>query len=264
LLSADFFTIILAVLTPIFAATTLYLAIKRYRESSKRKRYTGEGLLSIQSVTKKLEQARDRLNHLVQMDSDVDASSDIDFLVSEILRAHFDLKSDKLTVHFRISSIDGEGNEELQYGPNANRVGEMLRKKEIRGFSTDAEIEGITDRSVSSPSLSELVWTHRELLEVTTEIDHFKEMYEALDPNIVKNLQEIADSLCDITEKCAQNKDIELDLGTFRTSNDLTEHISNELLGIQELKNSVSQLDNLITAIRNVRKELFTISFMQS
>jgi hypothetical protein len=264
LLGLDPFTTILAVLTPIFAASTLYLAVKRYRESSKKKRYTSEALLSIQSVTKRLEMARDRLNSVIQMDFEVDASSDIDFLVSEILRAHFDLKSDKLTVHFRITSLHGEADEDLPYAPNATRMREMLMKKEIRGVSTDTDIEGVTDRSTNSPTLSELVWTHRDLLEVKDEIDHFKEMYEALDPDIVKNVQEIGDSLCDITEQCVQNKDIELDFGTLHTSKDLTEHISNELLGIQELKNNAPKIENLITAIRNVRKELFTLSFMQS
>lgn len=261
---SDSFTLVLALLTPIFAASTLYLGIKHYRESSKKKQYMSEALLSIQSVTKKLQWIREKIQGLIEMDRELDATNDLDVLVDDILRAHLDLKSDKLTVHFRISEIEVEKREEpLPYEPNASRINEMLSKGEIRYFHTDTQIEGFDRRVSNSPDLRELVNMHRELLGAINEINRFKETYEALGPDLVRLAQEAANSLRDIIGDCARNKEVRIDVGTLDSSEELSVNLFEELLSIKKLEKEASQIERLMIAIQNVRRELFRISYLQ-
>lgn len=239
------------------------MGISRYRESSRKKRYMGEVLLSIQSIIEKLGKIDETIRDLSTINDRSDADMDLRVIEEDILRAHFDLKLDNFTIRFRVLDIMDQKRGKQPYGTNADRIGEMLDRQEIFAFVTDTSIEGVERVAGNSPDLRELLWIHAYLLEIIGGIERFKEAYEALGPELLELVRATADSLRGIITNCARDKEIQLDLVALGNSEALHSYLFEEFFSIKRLKSEASQVQKMTTTIQDLRKELFRISYLQ-
>jgi hypothetical protein len=260
---SDQLTIIFGLLALVLGVSTFYLAIRSYHESSRKKRYMGEVLLSIQSIMTRLQSIDEVIRTLSTINDDSDADMDLSEIEDDIMRAHFDLKSDNFTLHFRVLEIIPEKGANQPYDTNVGRIGEMLNRREIRSFNTKTDIEGATRTAGNSPTFHELLWMHIYLLEIMAEVERFKEAYESLGPDLIELVRATAETFRDMITDCARDRDVQVDLVSLGNSEALHAYLFEEFLSIKKIKAQAPQIQKITETIQNVRKELFRISYLQ-
>jgi hypothetical protein len=264
------------VVPTLIALGSLIYAIKQrniVKKEISKKRYLENALSNLKEAIGYLE--RIKMPNL-STDSDLkeevgeDNSNNLNVLISEILKASFELKKTKfkLTVSYELTD----------YGKNAKLYSEKDVRK-IRDFGelsheylidliksggmfyieTDTDIPDYQREIVNEIDFNDFKFSLEFIWKAINILSKYEEVYNSISPDSVKNAKRLVEEISsEILQVISTPKEISVDLSKFSKTKEIARYLFENSLNYSPIAHKISEgVSSLVSNLTEVRRQLF-------
>ena len=199
-----------------------------------------------------------------------DNSNNLNVLISEILKASFELKKTKfkLTVSYELTNFGKNGKfysekdvrkirdfSELshEYLIDLIKSGGMFR------IETDTDIPDYQREIVNEIEFNDFTYTLEFIRRAINKLSKYEEVYDSISPDSVKKAERLVEEISsEILQVISTPKEISVDLSKFSKTNEIARYLFENSLNYSPIAHKISEgVSSLVSNLTEVRRELF-------
>jgi hypothetical protein len=260
--------------TAIAVASLLYAAKQRnvVKREILKKRYLENALSNLNEAIKSLKKISVPSISTLSYDLDDawgDYYRDAYTLVSEILRASFELKKKKIVIDVSYSMTGLRETDKSESDKEERKrnfddlepkwfVDYLRSRKGGWRICSETEIPDFERWLGNELELDMFRWDVNTLLVAIEQLSNFDEVYETVSPNTVMKAKQLFEEIAEaIFSTAAESKRIEIDLDKFSKAGEVIKYLYEKILNYSHIAEKFSRVSDLISELGETRKELF-------
>lgn len=264
------------VVPTLIAFGSLIYAIKQrniVKKEISKKRYLEDALSNLKEAIGYLERIKmpnlSTDSNLMEEVSE-DNSNNLDILISEILKASFELKKTKfkLTVSYELTEYGKEG--EFYLEKDVRRIRDfsglsheyfidLIKTDGMFYLETDTNIPDYQREVGNEITFDDFTWSLEFIWKAINTLSKYEEVYDSISPDSVKNAKRLVEEISsEILQVISTPKEISVDLNKFSKTQEIARYLFENSLNYSPIAHKISEgVSSLISNLTEIRRQLF-------